>query len=150
MDVDANVNMDCITSQELDKLEKLYSNVYKCNLEEPGWSSLIILERAINQKALKSKFQFPTNNLNDDVELLVELYPPKPFKPKIKKTDKPKLSGSVPIQNGTSNGIDSGTGQTLDDSTDQGFEIYENTLLPKGFWHFILFDVFLKVIVSNM
>ena len=51
MDVDANVNMDCISSQELEKLQKFYSNVYKCNLEEPGWSSLIMLERAIHQKA---------------------------------------------------------------------------------------------------
>ena len=51
MDVDANVNMECITSQELEKMEKFYSNVYKCNLEEPGWSSLTILERAIHQKA---------------------------------------------------------------------------------------------------
>ena len=124
MDVDANVNMDCITSQELDKLEKFYSNVYKCNLEEPGWSSLTTFERAIHQKALKSKFQFPTNNLNDDVELLVELYPPKPFKSKNKKTNKPEINGSVPAQNGSTNGIDSGTGQTLDDSIEQGFEFF--------------------------
>ena len=124
MDVDANVNMDCVTSQELDKLEKFYSNVYKCNLEEPGWSSLTTLERAIHQKALKSKFQFPTNDLNDDVELLVELYPPKTFKSKNKKTDKPKINVSVPAQNGSTNGIDSGTGQTLDDSIEQGFEFF--------------------------
>ena len=148
MDVDANVNMDCITSQELDKLEKFYSNVYKCNLEEPGWSSLTTLERAIHQKALKSKFQFPTNNLNDDVELLVELYPPKPFKPKIKKTDKPKLNGSVPTQNGTSNGIDSGTGQTLDDSTDQGFAIYENNLLVFYFIRYFI-RYFMHVFYKN-
>ena len=138
MDVDANVNMDCITSQELDKLEKFYSNVYKCNLEEPGWSSLIILERATHQKALKSKFQFPTNNLNDDVELLVELYPPKPFKSKNKKNDKPKINGSFPAQNGLTNGIDSGTGQTLDDSIEQGFDFFENTL-----WAFDLIRCFL-------
>ena len=105
-------------------MEKNYSNVYKCNLEEPGWSSLTTLERAIHQKALKSKFQFPTNNLNDDVELLVELYPPKPFKSKNKKTDKPKINGSVPTQNGSTNGIDSGTGQTLDDSIEQGFDFF--------------------------
>ena len=131
MDVDANVNMDCITSQELDKLEKFYSNVYKCNLEEPGWSSLTTLERAIHQKALKSKFQFPTNNLNDNAELLVELYPPKPFKTKNKKTDKPKINGSVPTQNGSTNGIDSGTGQTLDDSIEQGFDFFLKILAIK-------------------
>ena len=159
MDVDANVNMDCISSQELEKLQKFYSNVYKCNLEEPGWSSLIMLERAIHQKArnlrtrtsqifrtwfvpvrgplipdkaLKTKFQFPTNDLNEDVELLVELYPPKPFKPKNKKIDKQKSKLNNPnSKNGTSNGqngMDSGTGQTLDDSTDQGFELFENTI----------------------
>ena len=68
--------------------------------------------------------------MNDDVKLLVELYPPKPFKPKKnkKKTDKPTINGSVPAQNGLTNGIDSGTGQTLDDSIDRGFEFFENTL----------------------
>ena len=65
--------------------------MYKCKLEEPGWSRSTTLERAIHQKALKSKFQFPTNNLNDDVELLVELYPPKPLnQKKIKRLTSPK------------------------------------------------------------
>ena len=103
--------------------------MYKCKLEEPGWSRSTTLERAIHQKALKSKFQFPTNNLNDDVELLVELYPPKPLnQKKNKKTDKPKINGSIPAQNGLTNGIDSGSGQTRYDSIDRGFDFFENTL----------------------
>ena len=67
--------------------------------------------------------------MNDDVELLVELYPPKPFKPKNKKVDKLKSSktNSSTTNKGASNGMDSGTCQTLDDSTDQGFELFENT-----------------------
>jgi len=113
-------------------------------LEEPGWSNLTTLEHAIHQKALKSKFQFPTNNLNDDVELLVELYPPKPFKPKKnKKADKPKINGSVPAQNDLTNGIDSGTGQTLDDSINRGFECFEDTL-----WAFNFTRCFLDRFVS--
>ena len=79
-----------------------------------------------SSKSVEIQIPIPTNNLNDDVKLLVELYPPKPFKNK--KTDKPKINGSVPAQNGLTNGIDSGTGQTLDDSIDRGFEFFENTL----------------------
>ena len=100
-----------------------YQDVYHFDL----W---ILKSPLIPEKALKTKFQFPTNDLNDDVELLVELYPPKPFKPKNKNIDKQKSNVNHPNpKNGASqNGMDSGTGQTLDDSTDQGFELFGNTI----------------------
>ena len=88
MDVDKAINLD--SSEEL---RKLYSDLHKTGLDEPNFDSLIILERgifcAIHQ--INSKFQLPLT-LNDEVELQVQLNPPKSSMNKNKaiKKSKPK------------------------------------------------------------